>query len=436
MPSIQKKVKKNGMEVYHITVSNGYDKNGKKIKETTTYTPDQTISAKQREKEAFLFAMQFEERVKNGISMDGEKMSFEVYTEKWLEYMKDNLAYSTYESYVQLLENRIIPFFKAYKVAKIRTPMIEEFYRTLIDEHEYAYATIKKCNNILSGMFKTAIRWQMIESNPCANAVIPKNVKRADDKLKYFTPQESLMFLKSLERPYCSTYKSHYRTDDTGKRYFVPEYTETRNVSTQYKVFYHISLFCGLRKSETLALNWSDIDFENKLIHITKSVTKSENGIEYKDPKTHSSKRTVPMPDNVISLLKKYRVEYLQVKMSLGDAWHGEDNIFIQADGKLMARSTPYQFFKKHLKRYNEWVRNNPTEAMAENLKELPVIHLHGLRHSCATLLNYLGTNLVDIAKLLGHAQTSTTMNIYAHSFESQNYVVCDKMNDFLKMNA
>lgn len=191
-----------------------------------------------------------------------------------------------------------------------------------------------------------------------------------------------------------------------------------------------------MRKGETLALHWSDIDFENKLIHISKSVSKSETGVTYKDPKTSSSKRIVPIPDDVISLLKKYKSEYLQLKMSMGDAWHGTDNLFIQSDGRLMGRSTPYQFFKKHLKRYNEWIANNPNEAKEQNFEVLPIIPLHGLRHSCATLLNYLGTNIVDIAKLLGHAQTSTTMNTYAHSFDSQSYIISDKMNEFLKMNA
>lgn len=270
MASIYIKMKKNGTEVFHITVSNGYDKAGKKIKQSVTYTPDQMLTPKQRKKAAEKFAIEFEEKVRNGACMDADKMSFEIFADKWLEYMKDNLAYSTYESYEQLLQNRMIPFFKTYKVAKIKTLMVEEFYKTMIDD--YTYASIKKCDNILSGMFKTAIRWQMIEINPCTNASIPKTAKKSDKKLKYFTPQESLMFLRSLEKPYISTYKGYYRTDDTGKRYYVDDYTETRNVSTQYKVFYYISLFCGLRKGETLALHWSDIDFENKLIHISKSV--------------------------------------------------------------------------------------------------------------------------------------------------------------------
>lgn len=204
----------------------------------------------------------------------------------------------------------------------------------------------------------------MIQFNPCTNAMIPKTARKSDDKLKYFTPEQSLMFLRSLDKPYETLYKGHYRTDDTGKRYYVDDYTETRDVSTQYKVFYYISLFCGLRKGETLALQWSDIDFEQRIIHVSKSVTKLEDGVAYKDPKTASSNRTVPMPDEVMALLKRYKSEYLQLRLMMGDAWQGENNIFIQSDGKLMGRSTPYQFFKRHLNRYNEWVKNSGEEKV------------------------------------------------------------------------
>ena len=205
--------------------------------------------------------MDYEDRVKNGDCFDGDKLSFEEFAIKWLAYMEDNLAYSTHEGYVQLLNDKMIPYFKSYKVAKIRTPLIEGFYMTMTDK--YAYATIKKCANILSGMFRTAIRWQMIDVNPCTNAIIPKKSKK-ESEIKYFTPKQSLMFLKSLDMAYDTQYKGQYRVDDTGKPYYVDDYTESHKVATQYKVFYYISLFCGLRKGETLALHWNDIDFNKK----------------------------------------------------------------------------------------------------------------------------------------------------------------------------
>lgn len=78
----------------------------------------------------------------------------------------------------------------------------------------------------------------------------------------------------------------------------------------------------------------------------------------------------------------------------------------------------------------------NSDEAKQNGLSPLPMIPLHGLRYSCATLLNHLEVNIVDISDILGHAQTSTTMNIYAHSFEEQKRLASDKIDEFLKKNA
>ena len=70
------------------------------------------------------------------------------------------------------------------------------------------------------------------------------------------------------------------------------------------------------------------------------------------------------------------------------------------------------------------------------DIRALPIIPLHGLRHSCATLLNYLEVNIIEISKTLGHSTCSTTMNIYAHSFEEQQEEVATKVNEFLRLNA
>ncbi len=431
MANIKKIEGKRGIS-YKITVSNGYDMQGKKIVVTTTYKPDAS-SPKQQEKEVVKYAMEFEDKVKKGVCFDGEKISFEEFTDKWLVYVKDDLAYSTYQCYEDIVRNRMIPYFRGYKIGKIKLPMVEEFYKSM--SNDYAYSSIKKIDIVLGSMFKTAIRWGMININPCANAKLPKNKKKASD-LKFLTPQQSLMFLTSLDITYETLYKGHGRIDDTGIAYYVNDYYENKTVPTQFKVFYNLALFCGLRRGEILALHWYDINFEEKVIHITKSITKTEHGIDFKEPKTQTSIRTVSIPDSIIPLLKKYKKEYRMLQIQLGDYWKGEDNLFIQVDGKLMGRSTPYHHFKRHIKKYNDWVMNHKEEAIIKNLEQLPDIPLHGLRHSCATLLNYLGVNIIDISNLLGHAQTSTTMNIYAHSFEEQKRVTSKKIDEFLKMNA
>lgn len=146
------------------------------------------------------------------------------HTVKKTRSVKDNIAYGTYAGYKQVLESRIIPYFKGDKIAHIKTPHIEAFYRTLVDD--YSAGTIKRFANVLNLIFKTAKRYSMIENNPCQDAQKPKR-KDEDEGLKFFTPKQALMFMKSLDMSYEVTYKGHQRIDDTGKPYYVNEYTES-----------------------------------------------------------------------------------------------------------------------------------------------------------------------------------------------------------------
>lgn len=429
MASIKRQVRKSGKVVYRIQVTLGYDMAGKRKDKVKIYEVNQNATPKQQEKEALQYSLKFEQQIKNGENFDGEEMTFEEFSEKWKADVKESLAYSTYESYVLLLNNQLIPYFGHYKMAKIKTPHIEAFYKTLLGK--YANGSIQKMANILSGMFRTAIRWQMLEINPCRAAKIPKN-KDEEKALQYFTPEQSIMFVRSLDLSFDTVIRGHQRIDDTGKPYLVADYTESHELPLQLKVFYTLSLYCGLRKGETLALHWSDIDFEKKTVNISKAVGKTEDGVELKKPKTATSVRTVSMPKNIIPLLKQYEHEYKENRFSMGSEWQGNGNLFTQENGKIMGRSTPYQAFKRHLKRYNDWVRENTDEAKKQNFEQLPIIPLHGLRHSCATLLNDLDINIVKISKILGHAKTSTTMDIYAHSFEEQGREAADTLDTFI----
>lgn len=416
MASVKRVTHKSGRVVYRIAIYLGYDRNGNKMVKNLTCPVNQSATPRQQEKEALRYAMTMEDRIKYGYDLNSGKESFEDFSREWLQNVKNNLAYGTYIGYEHLLTDRILPYFKGYRISHIRTADIEAFYRTLADE--YSPGTIRRYANVLSCIFKTARRWNLIEDNPCRYAQKPRK-RKENGELRYFTPQQVLVFLKSLNLSY----------DVVGqpKPYTVP---------TQYKVFYTLSLFCGFRKGETLALQWEDINFDTREISVTKSIGRTEKGFDYKEPKNASSIRKVPFPDSILALLVSYRKEYDARKLDMGDSWAGNGNLFVQSDGSLMGQNTTYQHFVKHLKRHNQWVKDYPQQAKSQGLEELPIIPLHGLRHSCATLLNYLEVNIVDISKYLGHANCSTTMDIYAHSFEAQKQAACNKLNEFIRMNT
>ena len=89
---------------------------------------------------------------------------------------------------------------------------------------------------LLNLIFKTAKRYSMIENNPCQDAQKPKR-KDEDEGLKFFTPKQALMFMKSLNMSYEVTYKGHQRVDDTGKPYYVNEYTESYMVGVSLATY-------------------------------------------------------------------------------------------------------------------------------------------------------------------------------------------------------
>lgn len=421
---------------YRITVSNGYDVNGKKIREITTYTPDENLTPKQQQKALERFVFEFEEKVKNGKVMKGEKITLKDFAETWLkEYATDQLEKTTYAYYSATLDQKILPALGHLKISKIKPLHLQSFYNNLLEdgvrkdgkEGGYSPSTIKKSHVILSSILSTAVQWQIIESNPCDRVTPPKN-KNITDNIKHFTLEQAETFLNALEMEYKTTYKAHDRIDDTGKKYHVEAYTEARGIPTQFKVLFNIALFGGLRRGEFLALTWDDVDFDNSSINISKSTGYTGKETYTKATKTKGSNRIIKLPLSVMNLIKKYKKEQQELKLSLGDQWQGDNYLFIQWNGKQMNIATPYHTFKDIIAKYNATVTKSSLE--------LPNIPLHGLRHTSATLLISENVDIRTVSARLGHSQTSTTMNIYAHSLKELDEKAADALDNLFQRKA
>ena len=203
MASIEKRITKKGIS-YTITVSNGYDVLGKKIREKTTYKPDVTLTPKQQEKALQTFVFEFEQRVKQGKYLSGEKITFKEFAIKWLEeYGKNQLAITTYDSYYTSLNKHIYPLIGHYKLSQIKPLHLQSIYNKWISEGLQP-ATVKKRHAIIRVILKTAIQWQILENNPCERVQLPKPNKDISD-IKYFTPEQVNIFLQALNESCLTT---------------------------------------------------------------------------------------------------------------------------------------------------------------------------------------------------------------------------------------
>lgn len=390
---------------YSIRVSCGRDINDKQIIQSTTWVPDATKTDKQNEKALKQFAMEFEAKVKSGRYLDGEKMTFKEFSEKWIaEYAQLHLEKTTIAFYETMLKTHILPAVGHLKLSCIQPAHLNKLYMDMLTQRKdgkeggYSPATVKRAHATICSIMSTALQWNVILDNPCERVKPPKQVRNSNDVV-FFTLEQSESFLSELEKE-----------------------TKEGTIRLQHNIFMQLALFCGMRRGEIVALTWSDIDFENNMISISKSTSIINGKPITKVPKNETSKRIVTVPGHIMKLLKRYRIEYNTYRLTIGSQWEGNDYVFIQWNGAQMYPSTPYSVFKDIISRYN-----------AEHDEQLPDIPLHGLRHTSATLLISQNVDVKTVSNRLGHAQTSTTMNIYSHSLQKKDVAAADTLENLFQ---
>ena len=207
-----------------------------------------------------------------------------------------------------------------------------------------------------------------------------------EEKLQFFTQEQAEAFLSALDEPLYYQYGTRKRTDSKGNLYEIEGYQAARTTQSQLKLFFYMAMFTGCRRGELIALTWDDLNLQESSISITKSTCRVKGQIITKTTKTKKSARTIVVPAVVMELARKWKAEQARQHLLIGTQWQGENHIFIQWNGKQMGLETPYQAFHRIINNYN--VNRSP------DAPELPLIPLHGLRHTAATLLIGSGINL------------------------------------------
>ena len=173
-----------------------------------------------------------------------------------------------------------------------------------------------------------------------------------------------------------------------------------------------ICLSTGVRIGEICALTWEDIDTENGIIHIRKTIQRiyiSENGVRHTElmidtPKTATSIRDIPMTKDLLSVLKPLRKVV-------------NENFFVLTNDIMPTEPRTYRnYYKKLLAKL-----------------DIPPIKFHGLRHSFATRCIESHCDYKTVSVILGHSNISTTLNLYVHPNYEQKKKCIDKMLKSLK---
>ena len=377
-------IEKRGKNSYRLTVSEGFDLNGKPM------IHRKTVHGTKKDAEVEL--SKFVTEVQNGLVIDGKSLKFSEFTEIWKrDYGSKELAPSTYKRYCRMLETRLLPYFGHFYINKIKPTDIMKFYDLLEKDTQLVRKkgnngsktkkplsgkTILEHHRLLRAMLHKAVYWQLIVANPAERVQPPKARK---PKRRSYDDEQTKILLENLEL--------------------------LSSEDTKYKVAIILTVFTGVRLGELIGLEWQDVDFKNGIISINRSSQYlSDMGVFTKVPKTESSIREIAIPEFIISLLEEYKLWYEEQKSIYGELWTNSDRLFVQADGKPMHPSTISKWFVKYVGQIG-----------------LPVINFHGLRHTNASLLVAQNVDIAVISARLGHAQISTTLDFYVHPLLSHN---------------
>lgn len=375
MANIRKREGRNGPS-YQIRSSCGYDIHGKQIMRTMTWKPAPGMTPKQIEKELQRQAVLFDERCAAGATGDGG-MKFEAFCGVWFkEYAEPKLRPRTVDRMHQY-EARVYASIGHIRLDKLTTRHIQSFINSLGKKGvnantggELSPKTVRNYISFVSSVLEYAVKMGAIQDNPCRRVSLPSLEQKEKE---VYTLEEAQRFLDSLEE-----------------------------APLMYQVFFTLAIFGGFRRGELLGLEWPDFDFEAQTVAIRRtSLYTKERGIFTDTTKTRSSQRTLKLPASVFTVLRRYRTEQAQQRLMLGDLWTAGNRLFTNTDGGLIHPNTPYGWLKRFCSQTGQ-----------------RFLGVHTFRHLSASLLIESGADVRTVSAMLGHSQSSTTLNIYAHSFD------------------
>lgn len=327
----------------------------------------------------------------NGIRTDAVNVTVNDVFDMWVD-LKKGLKDNTFQNYQYMYNQFVYPDFGKQKVTKLKRSDVRRFYNLLADERNLKIATIDNIHTVLHQVLEMAVEDDYLRNNPSDNALKELKQSRGLDieKRQALTVAEQMTFMRFLEN---------------NGRY------------NHWKPIFEIMLHTGLRVGEITGLRWEDVDFEDNTISVNHTLVyynHAKNGcyFDINTPKTKAGRRLVPMTDNVKEAFmqeKRYQEEAgISCGVRIGTY---TDFIFVNRFGNVQHQGTLNKALRRIIRDCNQAILEKENSGKESVL--LPRFSCHILRHTFATRLCEAGVNMKVIQDVLGHADISTTMNIY-----------------------
>ncbi|EOH96347.1 tyrosine-type recombinase/integrase [Enterococcus pallens] len=351
-----------------------------------TGKPDKTTRRNfKTEREAKLALARLQTEYEQNLHKKDKPKTYHDVYDLWITEYEKTVRGSTLLKTKRIFKNHVLKELGDIFITEITPIRLQE----LMDKWSKKYSTSSKMMNYTGLVFKYAIRFGMIETNPVESIRKPKNRRKAKDEEAFYDKNQLKEFLKVL-------YKQP-------------------NLKAQ--AFFRLLAMTGMRKQEIGALEWKDVDFEAKTVNINKAVTRTEAGLEIDDTKNAGSRRIISIDQGTLDKL----IEWKEVINPPSDDWlifgHSEAN-------------NPHDIMSLDTSR--KWLLSVQDEMDKKKETSFPRISVHGFRHTQASLLLEMGASLKEVQYRLGHEDIQTTMNIYAHVSKLAKEKLAEDFNKFV----
>lgn len=309
----------------------------------------------------------------------------EVYTE-WLKHYRLTVRESSLTKTIDCFNLHILPAIGNMYVNRITSADMQKAVETWYDESTSFKRHYRHAKRIL----EYALIKGYITRNPCQHIILPATPVKPGNHAEYWDREQLITFFNCI-----STKRELYKF-----------------------VLFRLLAYAGLRIGECLGLEWEDINLNKRTLDINKTLSRGLHGRMIMDPpKTRASKRIVPIDEDTVEWLRK---------------WRHEQNDYMTAGYSTSYANQPV-FTTRHNERYRLKVPDGWLRTIIRKNNLTPPISLHKFRKSYVSNLLIAGVPVSTVQKLVGHSDPKITLEIYAQVHKEQEFEAADKLAEYLK---
>ena len=372
----QKTVTKNGKDYvyWEARVTLGYDPaTGKQKVKYITGKSQREVAQQLREVTA---------AVGRGDYVEPSRMPLDQWLDLWYKTYLVSVKQRTREIYEVVIRLHIKPYIGKLRLCDITPAMLQSFINECSTRQRLSPKSIKNVHCVLHESLHEAVMNGFLRSNPAEHCILPK-VERKE--IHPLTEDEVPMLLKEL-------------------------------CGDRVEALIKVALFTGMREGELMGLRWSNIDFRNGIITISKQLQRARDGGAYELQTTKNGRsRSIAPAEFVMTLLREQKAKQNAMKERAGCMWENSGYVFTNEIGEHLTEHIVYRHFKR-----------------AATAIGRPDARFHDLRHTYAVMSLNAGDDPKTLQSNLGHATAAFTLDVYGHTTDRMKHASGERMDNYI----